>query len=151
MANVTTDFSNGRKATATEYDSGNFPLYFDYTIPTGFVLAAGDTLELGPLQPYVQPMDITVLTNGVAATGAFSVGLLNTAKTALDVSTANGGAAWMTAVAVTAGVTRATVPAVALTSPDVSVNRSIAIAATTSFGTITVGSKLTVIVTCKPA
>lgn len=148
MANVTTDFSSGRKPTITSYDSEAFPLYFDYTIPAGFVLASGDTLELGPLPIGVQPIDYTVANNGVAATGAFSLGLLNAGKTDLDTTAPNGGAAWGTALAVTTGLARATTPAVALTVPSTTANRSVAIKATTPFGTPVTGGRLMVAIWC---
>lgn len=83
-------------------------LMFEFT--TGATaLAAGDIIEMGPLDPDVKPVDVTLITDDID-TGAgvtLTVGILNAAGTDIDAAATS---TWIAASAVgqTGGVARAT-------------------------------------------
>lgn len=153
MPNITTDWSFGRRFTPTAYDAALAPLQFDYVIPAGQVYAINDTIELGKLDVNVLPVDCFIAFDALTATaGNVSLGLLNAAKTDLDVSASAGGAAWIPATAVTAaGHTRATTAACIKTQASETTVRSIALKVTTAFTTPTVGARISVVVLVRAA
>lgn len=151
MANITTDFSAGRKPMPYPNDQGVVPLMFDYALPSGQAYALNDTIELGILPSNTIPVDCFIAYEAMAATGAVSLGVLNTGKTDLDTSASSGGAAWIGATTVSsAGLTRATTPACMKTTSSTG-NRSLALKVTTALGTPVAGARIIVVVLVRSA
>lgn len=151
MANITTDFSAGRKPLPYPTDQCAVAIVYDYALPTGQVFALNDTIELGLLPSNSIPVDCFLSYEALGASGAVSLGVLNAGKTDLDTTASSGGAAWIGATTVSAaGLARATTPACMKTASSTA-DRSLALKVTTAIGTPVVGARIQVTVLVRSA
>jgi len=151
MANILTDYSAGRKPMPYPLDQGLVALEFDYALPTGQAYALNDTIELGLMPSNCEPVDCFLSYEALGASGAVSLGILNSGKTDLDTSAASGGAAWIGATTVSAaGLTRATTPACTKVQTSTA-DRSIALKVTTAIGTPVAGARIIAVVFVRSA
>lgn len=98
-ATASSDFLTGRKPTIQGSDNSTIAERFTINLATAD-LASGVFGAVGILPaghvPVAVEVDADRLDSNGSPTFAFSIGVLNAAQTALDVSAANGGAAWAT-------------------------------------------------------
>jgi len=98
MANYQTDYAKGLKIAINASQSEAIPQRFEF-VQTGIALALNDVLEMGPLLADHSVVDVILDADDMDTGGptlTLSVGILNAAKSALDLP-ASGGAAWILA------------------------------------------------------
>jgi hypothetical protein len=106
MALYKTKIAEGKECVPSLNDGLAGVIPFEYT--TSASLAAGDIIDLGPIEPGVKPLDVMLISDDLDTNGTptitLSVGILNAAKDDLD------GTAWIVASTVgqAGGVARAT-------------------------------------------
>lgn len=106
MALYTSKIADGKQPVATLNDALPGIIAYEYT--TSASLAADDIIDLGPIEPGVTPLDVTLIADDLDSNGTptitLSVGILNADKDDLS------GTAWIVASTVGqgGGVARAT-------------------------------------------